>query len=334
MEPKDNPNLVLHQCEETLLQGIIPELCNGFRLDKALATLFGQYSRSAIQHWIKDGRVTLDGKAEGQKTKVREGQAVVIHVPAPVATDSQAQDIPLDMVYQDEDILVINKPAGLVVHPGTGNPDGTLLNALLHFDESLAVLPRAGIVHRIDKETTGLLVIARNEKAVKTLVKAIQEKQVRREYLAVIVSQIVAGGTIDAPIGRHSRERTKMAVNNRGKPAVTHYRVEEKFRAHTLVRVILETGRTHQIRVHMNWQGHPVAGDPVYGKRLHVPPASSGQLLNILRGFRRQALHAETLALHHPVSGELLSWTVPMPADMQRLVDVLRDDKKGASINP
>lgn len=328
MEPKDNPNLVLHQCEETLLQGIIPELCNGFRLDKALATLFGQYSRSAIQHWIKDGRVTLDGKAEGQKTKVREGQAVVIHVPAPVATDSQAQDIPLDMVYQDEDILVINKPAGLVVHPGTGNPDGTLLNALLHFDESLAVLPRAGIVHRIDKETTGLLVIARNEKAVKTLVKAIQEKQVRREYLAVIVSQIVAGGTIDAPIGRHSRERTKMAVNNRGKPAVTHYRVEEKFRAHTLVRVILETGRTHQIRVHMNWQGHPVAGDPVYGKRLHVPPASSGQLLNILRGFRRQALHAETLALHHPVSGELLSWTVPMPADMQLLVDALRDDTK------
>jgi len=324
VKPKD-----IQQAEETRLQAAIPELCNGFRLDKALATLFDQYSRSAIQHWIKDGLVTLDGKTEGQKTKVREGQTVVIHVPAPVATDSQAQDIPLDIVYQDEDILVINKPAGLVVHPGTGNPDGTLLNALLHFDESLAVLPRAGIVHRIDKDTTGLLVIARNERAVKSLVEAIQEKQVRREYLAVIVSQIVAGGTIDAPIGRHSRERTKMAVSNRGKPAVTHYRVEEKFRAHTLVRVILDTGRTHQIRVHMNWQGHPIVGDPVYGKRLHVPPASSEKLLNTLRGFRRQALHAETLALHHPVSGELLSWTVPMPADMQLLVDALRDDTKG-----
>jgi 23S rRNA pseudouridine1911/1915/1917 synthase len=321
VKPKD-----MQQAEETRLQGVIPELCNGFRLDKALATLFDQYSRSAIQHWIKDGLVTLDGKTEGQKTKVREGQSVVIHVPAPVATDSKAQDIPLDIVYQDEDILVINKPAGLVVHPGTGNPDGTLLNALLYFDPLLAVLPRAGIVHRIDKETTGLLVIARNESAVKSLVEAIQEKQVRREYLAVIVSQIVAGGTIDAPIGRHSRERTKMAVSNRGKPAVTHYRVEEKFRAHTLVRVILDTGRTHQIRVHMNWQGHPIVGDPVYGKRLHVPPASSEKLLNTLRGFRRQALHAETLALHHPVSGELLSWTVPMPADMQLLVDVLRED--------
>ncbi len=323
VKPKNSP-----QAEETLLQGVIPELCNNFRLDKALATLFDQYSRSAIQHWIKDGRVTLDGKAEGQKTRVREGQVVVIHVPAPVATESKAQDIPLDIVHQDEDIIVINKPAGLVVHPGTGNPDGTLLNALLHFDASLAVLPRAGIVHRIDKETTGLLVIARNEQAVKFLVTAIQEKQVRREYLAVIISQIVAGGTIDAPIGRHSRERTKMAVSNRGKPAITHYRVEEKFRAHTLVRVILDTGRTHQIRVHMNWQGHPILGDPVYGKRLQVPPGATEELLNTLRGFKRQALHAETLALHHPVSGELLSWTVPMPADMQQLVDVLRKDVK------
>ncbi len=326
VKPKDE-----QQAEERRLQGTIPELCNGFRLDKALATLFDQYSLSTIQHWIKDGLVTLDGETEGQKTKVREGQAVVIQVPAPVATDSPAQDIPLDIVYQDEDILVINKPAGLVVHPGTGNPDGTLLNALLHFDESMAVLPRAGIVHRIDKETTGLLVIGRNEKAVKALVEAIQEKQVRREYLAVIISQIVAGGTIDAPIGRHSRERTKMAVSNRGKPAVTHYRVEEKFRAHTLVRVILDTGRTHQIRVHMNWQGHPIVGDPVYGKRLHVPPGSSDKLLDTLRGFRRQALHAETLALHHPVSGELLSWTVPMPADMQKLVDALREDTQAHS---
>jgi 23S rRNA pseudouridine1911/1915/1917 synthase len=321
VKPKD-----MHPAEVTQIRERIPENCSGFRLDKALATMFDQYSRSAIQQWIRDGLVTLDGKTEGQKTKVREGQSIIINVPEPLATDSEAQDIPLDLVYQDEDILVINKPAGLVVHPGTGNPDRTLLNALLHFDESLAVLPRAGIVHRIDKETTGLLVIARNDMAVKQLVEAIQEKQIRREYLALIASQIVAGGTIDAPIGRHSRERTKMAVSNRGKAAVTHYRVEEKFRAHTLVRVILETGRTHQIRVHMSWQGHPIIGDPVYGKRLQLPPASSENMINTLRAFKRQALHAETLALHHPVSGELLSWTVPMPADMQALVDALRED--------
>ena len=323
VKPKD-----MHNAEDNQIDEKIPENCIGFRLDKALATMFGQYSRSAIQQWIKDGLVTLDGQAAGQKTKVKEGQSVVINVPEPVATDSAAQDIPLDLVYQDEDILVINKPAGLVVHPGTGNRDGTLLNALLHFDDSLAVLPRAGIVHRIDKETTGLLVIARNDRAVKHLVEAIQQKQVRREYLAVISSQIVAGGTIDAPIGRHSRDRVKMAVSNRGKTAVTHFRVEEKFRAHTLVRVILETGRTHQIRVHMSWQGHPIIGDPVYGKRLTVPPSSSEILINTLRNFKRQALHAETLALHHPVSGELLSWTVPMPSDMQKLVDVLRQDTK------
>lgn len=310
------------------IQQAIPENCHGFRLDKALATMFDQYSRSTIQHWIKDGLVSLDGQAQGQRTKVKEGQNVVINVPVALAIESKAQDIPLDIVYQDEDILVINKPAGLVVHPGTGNPDGTLLNALLHFDESQAVLPRAGIVHRIDKETTGLLVIGRNEAAVKKLVEAIQEKEVRREYLAVISTQIVAGGTIDAPVGRHSRERTKMAVSNKGKPAVTHYRVEEKFRTHTLVRVILETGRTHQIRVHMNWKGHPITGDPVYGKRLYVPPASSDHLIDTLRDFKRQALHAETLALHHPKSGELLSWTVPVPPDMQALIDALREDKK------
>ena len=320
VKPKD---MELKQIQET-----IPEKCNGFRLDKALATMFDQYSRSAIQHWIRDGLVSLDGKSEGQKTKVREGQSVVINIPEAVATESKAQDIPLDLVYQDEDILIINKPAGLVVHPGTGNPDKTLLNALLYFDPSLAVLPRAGIVHRIDKETTGLLVIGRNELAVKKLVEAIQEKQVRREYLAVISSQIVAGGTIDAPIGRHSRERTKMAVSNRGKPAVTHFRVEEKFRTHTLVRVILETGRTHQIRVHMNWKDHPITGDPVYGKRLHIPPASTEYLIETLRGFKRQALHAETLALHHPRSGELMSWTVPVPPDMQELIEALRKDKQ------
>jgi 23S rRNA pseudouridine1911/1915/1917 synthase len=323
VKPKD-----MQQDELTQIKEAIPENCNGFRLDKALATMFDQYSRSAIQQWIKEGLVTLDGQIEGQKTRVREGQSVVVNVPAPVATDSQAQEIPLDLVYQDEDIVVINKPAGLVVHPGTGNPDGTLLNALLHFDESLSILPRAGIVHRIDKETTGLLVIARNDRSLKRLVEAMQKKQVRREYLAVISSRIVAGGTIDAPIGRHSRDRTRMAVSERGKPAVTHYRVEEKFRAHSLIRVILETGRTHQIRVHMSWKGHPITGDPVYGKRLHVPPASSEKLVKTLRAFKRQALHAETLALHHPVSGELLSWTVPLPADMQALVDTLREDTK------
>jgi len=309
------------------LAAVIPDEFAGMRLDKVMARLFDDYSRSAIQQWIRDERVLLAGEVAGMRDKVLPGQQVSVEVPPPEPADWAAQDIPLDIIYEDEHILVINKPAGLVVHPGSGNPDNTLLNGLLHHEPALAILPRAGLVHRIDKDTTGLLVVAKNESAVKRLIEALQARTMGREYLAVIQTVIVAGGSVDAPIGRHSKDRVRMAVVSRGKPAVTHYRVEEKFRAHTLVRVYLETGRTHQIRVHMAHLGHPIVGDPIYGRRLMIPPCADESLTSTLRGFRRQALHAETLRLEHPASGEAMSWTVPLPADMQILVDALRKDR-------
>jgi 23S rRNA pseudouridine1911/1915/1917 synthase len=309
------------------LEASIPEELSGMRLDKALARMFDDYSRSAIQQWIRKELVLLDGRAGTMREKVQTDQQVTVDVPPPEPADWVAQEIPLDIVYQDDDILVVNKPAGLVVHPGSGNPDRTLLNALLHHDPSLATLPRAGLVHRIDKFTTGLLVVARNEVAVKKLVDALQARTMGREYLAVIQSVIVAGGTIDAPIGRHRRDRVRMAVVSNGKPAITHFRVEEKFRAHTLVRVSLETGRTHQIRVHMAHQGHPIVGDPVYGRRLMIPPGAGDELIARLRTFHRQALHAETLRLEHPRTSEPMSWTVQVPADMQALIEAMRVDR-------
>ena len=310
-----------------MLEASIPEGLSGMRLDKALARMFTDYSRSAIQHWIRNELVQLDGRPGKMREKVQAGQRIVIDVPPAEPADWEAQEIPLDIVYQDDHILVVNKPAGLVVHPGSGNPDRTLLNALLHHDPSLATLPRAGLVHRIDKETTGLLVVARNDAAVKKLVDALQARTMGREYLAVIQSVIVAGGTIDAPIGRHSRDRVRMAVVCHGKQAITHYRVEEKFRAHTLIRVSLETGRTHQIRVHMAHKGHPIVGDPVYGRRLMIPSGADENLIEKLRTFHRQALHAETLRLEHPYTSEPMSWTAPVPTDMQVLIDALRADR-------
>jgi 23S rRNA pseudouridine1911/1915/1917 synthase len=309
------------------LEAPVPEELAGMRLDKAMARMFDDYSRAAIQQWIRDQRVTVNGHPVAMRDKACPGQVIAVDVPPAEPADWVAQEIPLDILYEDEFILVVNKPAGLVVHPGSGNPDSTLLNALLHHDPALALLPRAGLVHRIDKDTTGLLVVARNELAVRTLVAALQARTMGREYLALIQSVIVAGGTVDAPIGRHSRDRVRMAVTSRGKPAVTHYRVEEKFRAHTLVRVFLETGRTHQIRVHMAYLGHPIVGDPVYGTRLMIPAGAGEDLAERLRGFKRQALHAETLRLQHPATGESMSWTVPVPEDMQALIDALRHDR-------
>jgi len=239
----------------------------------------------------------------------------------------QPQDLPLELVYEDADILVIDKPAGVVVHPGAGNPDGTLANAILcHFPE-LAVLPRAGLVHRIDKDTTGLLVVARNEHARSELIRALECHAVSRCYLAVVVGIPISGGTLDQPIGRHPRNRLRMAVNPNGKPAVTHYRVEEKFRAHALLSVELETGRTHQIRVHLSWAGYPLVGDALYGRRLRIPAGASGKFAETLRGLKRQALHAHSLTLIHPRTGESLNWKSPVRPDLAQLLSTLRPEQ-------
>jgi len=310
------------------LELAIPGEMRGRRLDQALAGLVQDYSRSRLQQWIRSGQVTLDGRVPQSKEKVMGGETVRIDAEIVEQTTSEAEAIPLDLVYEDADLLVINKPAGLVVHPAAGNPAGTLLNALLHYDSSLAGVPRAGIVHRLDKNTTGLMVVARNLTAHKRLVEALQARSVKREYLTVVHGVLTAGGRIEAPLGRHPVDRKRMAVVANGKEAVTHYWVVERFRAHTLVRVQLETGRTHQIRVHMAHQHMPVLGDPVYGGRLRLPKGGDDTFRDVLSGFRRQALHATQLGLVHPVSGELMSWHAAVPDDMGRLIAVLQQDAR------
>lgn len=306
----------------------------GLRLDQALARLLPQHSRASLQLWIRAGRVHVDGRAPRASTKVRGGERVLLRIPQTPAGDWAAQAIPLEIAYEDEDLLVIDKPAGLVVHPGAGNPEGTMLNALLHHAPALNKLARAGIVHRLDKETSGLLVVSKNEAARLGLIGQLKERSLTREYLALVQGLLVAGGTVDAPIGRHTRTRTRMAVNERGRPAVSHYRIEKKYRAHTLLRVKLESGRTHQIRVHMAHLKHPLVGDPVYGGRLHLPKGASPALIAALQGFKRQALHAARLGLVHPVSGKNMEWETPMPDDMRALLKVLEKDVKGLGVRP
>jgi 23S rRNA pseudouridine1911/1915/1917 synthase len=308
------------------LQLIIPDEMRGQRLDVALAALVPDYSRSRLQQWIRAGQVTLDSHVAQVREKVSGGEQVRVDAELQEQTTSAPEPIELDVVYADDDLLVINKPAGLVVHPAAGNPAGTLLNALLHYDAGLVNLPRAGIVHRLDKSTTGLLVVARNLIAHNHLVNALQERSVRREYLAVVNGVLTAGGCVEAPIGRHPVDRKRMAVSPGGKEAITHYRVEQRYRAHTLVRVRLETGRTHQIRVHMAHIHSPITGDPVYGGRLRLPAGATPELNEMLGNFRRQALHATRLELVHPASGELISWEAAMPADLQQLVEALAAD--------
>lgn len=298
----------------------------GMRLDQALARLFPDYSRSRLQAWTREGRVSVNGEQRRPRDRVEPGDHLQLRAVAEEQVDCVPQPIPLDTVFEDRDILVINKPAGLVVHPAAGNPDGTLQNALLYHDPGLVELPRAGIVHRLDKYTTGLMVIARSQKAHKRLVDAIAARSVRREYRALVVGGMPAGGTIDLPIGRHPTQRTRMAVNPLGKPSVTHFRVLTRFRGHTLLKVLLETGRTHQIRVHMAHLRHPVFGDPQYGGRLRLPAGASEALTAVLRGFRRQALHAKRLELEHPVSGRPLRFNCPIPADMRAVIIALAAD--------
>lgn len=306
---------------------IIPRELAGTRLDQALASLFPEFSRSRLSEWIRRGLATVDRRQCRPRDRVAGGERVELK-PAPAAIDArwQAQPLELAVIHEDEHLLVVDKPAGLVVHPGAGNPDGTLVNALLHRDPALAGVPRAGVVHRLDKNTSGLLVVARTLPAHKRLVIALKERQVQREYLAVVNGILSAGGRVDAPLGRHRLQRTRMAVSESGRPAATRYRVEERYRAHTLVRLSLESGRTHQIRVHMAHIEHPLVGDPVYGGRLKLPPRAGGALSGQLSAFKRQALHAVRLALRHPITDRAMQWESPLPADMQALLGALRDD--------
>jgi len=298
----------------------------GRRIDQVLAELFPDFSRSRLQKWIKDGFVRVDGRTWRPKDAVIGGELVELLVVVDDETQWKAEPVSLAIVYEDEHIIVINKPAGLVVHPGAGNSHGTLSNGLLYHVPQIASIPRAGIVHRIDKDTSGLLVAAKTLMAHHSLVDQLQTRTVKRLYLALCNNVMTAGGSIDAPIGRHPTNRLRMAVRDNGKPAVTHYRVERRFRVHTLVRVTLETGRTHQIRVHMAYIGYPLVGDLVYGGRLKIPPACTVAFAAALRGFKRQALHATSLELQHPASGERMQWLVDMPEDMQVLVMLAEQD--------
>jgi 23S rRNA pseudouridine1911/1915/1917 synthase len=301
----------------------------GMRLDLALVALLPEFSRSRLQAWIKDGKVQVAGTAANPKQTVWGGEAVRITVqPGAGETAFRPEAIPLDVVYEDEAILVINKPAGLVVHPGSGNWGGTLLNGLLYHGPQFREVPRAGIVHRLDKDTSGLLVVAKTLEAQTSLVRQMQARSVKREYLAIVNGEIWQAGTVDKPIGRHASQRTRMAVvQYGGKPAITHFEPLEKFSHCTLIRCRLETGRTHQIRVHMQSLGHPLLGDPVYGSRLlKLEPA----VAEAIKAFGRQALHAGRLGLIHPVSGKAMEWHVPMPEDMKQLLVVIRQAEYGA----
>ncbi len=297
----------------------VPANCAGLRLDQAIANLLPEFSRNRISRWIRSGRVAVDGRAAQPKTRVCGGENIVVEpVAEPAELAAMPETIGLDVVYEDAAILVINKPAGLVVHPGSGNWSGTLLNALLAHAPALAALPRAGIVHRLDKETSGLLVVGKTLQAQTHLTRQLQARTVKREYLALVHGAIERGGRVDAPVGRHPTQRTRMAVVERGRPAVTHFEVLERFSTQaTLLRCRLETGRTHQIRVHLLSLAHPLVGDPVYGK-------SRRSALATLNAFGRQALHAEQLALQHPDSGETVAWQAELPADFASLLAALR----------
>lgn len=310
-------------------QLIVPAEYAGQRLDKVAATLLDEFSRVEVSKWIKEGSLTLDGQIVLPKLKLKGGETLALDAERTQREAWQeAQAIELDIVYQDEDVLVINKPVGLVVHPGAGNPSGTLVNGLLHHKAELSSLPRAGIVHRLDKDTSGLMVVAGSPAAFTVLTAAVAERTMTRQYLAICEGRMISGQDIDLPIGRDPQSRTRQAVREDGKPAFTEVRVEERFRVHTLVRAKLQTGRTHQIRVHMAHVGHPLVGDTRYGAKRRLPAGGSEALTTRLRQFPRQALHARGLGFRHPISNEWLDFVVDLPPDMSELVELLRDDDK------
>jgi 23S rRNA pseudouridine1911/1915/1917 synthase len=301
----------------------------GQRLDQAIAELFPDFSRSRHKEWLVGGKVQVNGEVVSKaRQKVMGGEVIIVQAELEDEERWEAQDLPLDIVYEDDDIIVINKPRDFVVHPGAGTPDGTVLNALLYHYPEIAEVPRAGIVHRLDKDTTGLMVVAKTVPAQTRLVRALQKRKITREYEAIAIGKMTAGGMVEKPIGRHSTKRTLMAVNILGKPAITHYRVAEHFREHTRIRLRLETGRTHQIRVHMAYLQHPLLGDIAYGGRARIPKGASEELTEMIRRFDRQALHAAMLRFEHPRTKEEMEFHAPIPADMVVMTQALRDDAK------
>jgi 23S rRNA pseudouridine1911/1915/1917 synthase len=305
----------------------VPYALAGMRLDLILAELFSDYSRSRLQTWIKTGQVQVNGAVLKAKDKLEGGEVIVLYAEPETVVYSTAEAIPLDIVFEDDSLLIINKPAGLVVHPAAGNWSGTLLNALLNHDSTLEKMPRAGIIHRLDKDTSGLLMIAKTLPAHNRLTQQLQDREITRHYLAITKGRMTAGGTVDEPIGRHPADRKRYAVRESGKEAVTHYRVIERFRHHTFVQLQLETGRTHQIRVHMAHIRFPLLGDPVYGGRFQMPPECNEALSTFLRDFKRQALHAAKLGLIHPIDNDYYEWEQPMPDDMAGLLTALQENE-------
>ena len=302
----------------------VPDELAGKRLDQALATMFPEYSRSRLKSWILQGIVTINGGEMRPKDPVSGGETVALQPAKELGVVSAPEPMDLDVRFEDDELLVVNKPAGLVVHPGAGNLRGTLMNGLLYRVPGLAELPRAGIVHRIDKDTSGLLLVGKTLQSHTILVRMLAGREISRQYLAICGGVLTGGGTIDAPIGRHPVDRLRMSVQEKGKPAVTRYRVLERFKAHTYISVELESGRTHQIRVHFAYRRHPLVGDPVYGGRMALPPASDDALIETFRNFRRQALHAARLEFRHPVTKERVEIEVPPPADYMDLLNALR----------
>jgi 23S rRNA pseudouridine1911/1915/1917 synthase len=310
--------------DSLVLEAEVPFDMGNHRVDQIAVKLFSEYSRSRIKQWILNGELKVDDHLVKPKDKLKGGEFIEVNAAIVVEDRWEAQDIDIEVVYEDDDIIVVNKPAGLVVHPGAGVPDHTLLNALLFHYPEVASVPRAGIVHRLDKDTTGLMVIARTIESQLSLVNQLQDRSMGREYEAVVTGLLTSGGTIDEPIGRHPEVRVKMAVHPFGKDAVTHYRLLTRYQQHCHVRCKLESGRTHQIRVHMSYEGYPLIGDSVYGVRRKLPGGIARELGEYLRKYPRQALHAKKLTLIHPKTGKTMSWEVDLPEDFLELLDTLK----------
>lgn len=306
-----------------MISVILPNRMKGKRMDVSLSEMLPIYSRSKITAWIKSGDITINGTSFLPKDKSIGTEVLKLNIPKNNNNHWAAENISLDIVFEDDDIIVINKPSGLVTHPGAGNWSGTLANALLNYDSNLSNLERSGIVHRLDKNTSGLMVVAKNSKSQKHLIEQLQVHSVQREYSAIVYGNMISGGTVDEPIGRDPKDRIKKAIRSSGKDAITHYRVIDRYTSHTHVKAILETGRTHQIRVHLSHIGHPLIGDSAYGGRLRFPKKASQEMKDALKAFKRQALHSKKLTLIHPVSGNSMTWKISLPEDMKALLDML-----------